>query len=357
MVKSKSISELLKYVDILGDTSAIVVGESFAIDGFAEKPVRVISHAHYDHIVGLKDSILYSKQIVATPPTHDLILTLGYVGGRELRMLYKNKMVRLNYYEEYTYGGEKLVLIPSHHIIGSAQVLIEIGDLRIGYTGDFKLGENTKIMDGLDILIIESTYGDPSYRRPFKNEVEDLLVDIVLDGLEMYGKVVIFGYHGKIQEAMQILRRNGVKEPFLMPKRIYEVTRIAEKYGYEIGGYYNMRSLKGREILKSNRYILFEHFNKANHRRLGNNTLYIVLSGWEFNGPIKKIDRYTWLVALSDHADFDELIEYVEKAEPRLVIVDGSRQGSAEALANELNKRGWKSLVLPGPRVLPSSII
>lgn len=91
MVKSKSISELLKYVDILGDTSAIVVGESFAIDGFAEKPVRVISHAHYDHIVGLKDSILYSKQIVATPPTHDLILTLGYVGGRELRMLYKTR--------------------------------------------------------------------------------------------------------------------------------------------------------------------------------------------------------------------------------------------------------------------------
>lgn len=357
MTKSISYAELLKYVDILADTSAILIGENFAVDGFAEKPVRVITHAHYDHILGLRNSILYSRQIIATPATHDLILTLGYVSGNDLKTLYRNKMVRLSYYEEYIYGEEKLVLIPSEHILGSAQVLIETHNIRVGYTGDFKLGKNTKIMNDLDVLIIESTYGDPTYRRPFKNEVEDLLVDIVLDGLEMYGRVVIFGYHGKIQEAMQILRRNGIQEPFLMPKRIYQVTKIAEKYGFNIGEYYNVKSLKGREILKSNKYILFEHFNKVNYRRLGSNTLYIVLSGWMFEEPIKKLDEYTWLVALSDHADFDELIEYVENAKPKLVIVDGSRQGNAEALARELNKRGWRSIVLPGPRIVTSSII
>ncbi|MEM4532576.1 MAG: hypothetical protein QXU89_02825 [Desulfurococcaceae archaeon] len=72
-----------------------------------------------------------------------------------------------------------------------------------------------------------------------------------------------------------------------------------------------------------------------------------VLTGREFEEPVRKIDEYTWLIALSDHADFDELINYVEISQPKLVIIDNSRDGYPYSLARELEKRGWKAIVMP----------
>ncbi len=345
-----ALESLLKYVNILPETSAILIGKNFTVDGFAKRPVRVVTHAHYDHVVGLRDNIFYSRSIVATPITHDLILTLGYIGGNNIRALYRAKRVDLGYHEEYIYGDEKLTLLPAEHIIGAAQVLIETDNYRIGYTGDFKLGGKTIVMSDLDVLIIESTYGDPSYRRPFKYEVEDLLVDLVYDGLSIYGKVAIYGYHGKLQEVMLLLRRNGITVPFIMSERIYAVTRVIMRYGYDFGEYYSIKHREAKHIMMKDKYILFDHFNKARKRRLNDRVLHIVLSGWEFNEPIRRVDEYTWLVALSDHADFDELIQYVEEAKPKIVVVDGSREGNPAPLAKELCRRGWRALVLPAQK-------
>ena len=170
--------------------------------------------------------------------------------------------------------------------------------------------------------------------------------------MELYGRVIIYGYYGKLQEAMHILRTRGIDAPFIMPRKIFEVTKIAEKYGYRIGNYYLSSTKTAKSIMYNDKHIVFEHFNKARYRRIRDNALYIILSGWEFNDPIKRIDQSTWLAALSDHGDFDELLQYVEKSQPEIVVVDGSREGDAHSLANELRKRGWTAIVLPGNKAL-----
>lgn len=343
-------AEILSKVDIR-ETGAVLLGDNFTVDGFWKRPYHVITHAHSDHLVGLNESVYYSKQIIATPATLEFIQVLGYLRDKNSRRLFQKKQYPLKYYEPLHVDGETLILLPSRHIIGSAQVLVETDSIRIGYTGDFRLGGETVVMDELDALIIESTYGDPNNQRPFKDRIEDILTSIVNEGLHRKGRVTIYGYHGKLQEAMKILRENGINAPFLMTDRIYKVTKLVEKYGWNIGNYYNLKSSEGKRILEEGNYILFKHMTRAKHRR-DRNGYYVILSGWEFNEPARRIDENTWIVALSDHGDFRELIEYVELAKPKIVIVDASRNGSPFSLVRELRRRGWIATALPGPRVI-----
>lgn len=328
------------------ETKAIIIGKTFTIDGFAKKPVRVVSHVHADHVVGINDNILYSNYVVATPLTNELMVELGYV-KKGLTSLFNKRRVDLNYGQPRVFNGETITLLPATHIVGAAQIVVETNKFRVGYTGDFKVTKETVFIDEPDVLIMEATYGHPMLRRKFKNDVEELIVDLVLDGLNKFGSVSIYGYHGKLQEVMFLLRKANIREPFVMDSRVYRVTKIVEKHLGGINNYYELRSKVSREIVNSCRYIYFEHFVKAKYRRIDGTTLNIVLSGHLFNEPLRKVDEYSWLVSFSDHGDFDDLIYYVERSKPRRIIVDGSRTGFPKEFAEELNKRGWKAFVSP----------
>lgn len=335
-------SDIGKLLYIDPSTRGIFIGRNYVIDGFGERTIRVVTHAHADHVTGLDKSIISSRYIIASPPTHDLIIELGYVNN-SLKPIYRSKSIMLDCFIKRSFDNEIIEFYPADHIIGSVQVKITIDNFVIGYTGDFKLTEKTYVMRDLDILIIEATYGDPNWRRPFKKDVFDYAVDIVKDGLRRFRKIIVYGYYGKLQEFMQIMRERGVDIPFLMNNRVYSITKIAEKYGWRIGNYY----CAAINSTSFDKYIFFEHMSRARYRKIDGSALNIVLSGREYREPVKKIDEYTWLVALSDHADFDELVQYVELSQPRLVIVDNSREGYPYSLARELEKRGWKTQVLP----------
>jgi putative mRNA 3-end processing factor len=336
--------QYLDHVKIL-HTGAIRVGKNIAIDGYAEVQVRVVTHAHLDHVVGLSDSIKSSKKIVGTPITLDLLEILGYV-EKELAPLYRLKKTPLDYYTPLKVGDDTLTLLNADHIPGSSQVLVELGDpkIRVGYTGDFKLTSKTDIIEAPDVLIIESTYGNPLYRRRFKDVVNQVLVDLVLEGLYRYKRVYVYAYHGKIQEVMGILREGGISAPFVLPDKVYRATKhLEERYGFKYGPYY-----RDDEVATSkNGLVVFRHFNHARNRKLDGMSLHIVLTGRYTQDPYLKVDDYTYVVSLSDHADFEDLIRYIEKSNPQLVIIDGSRPGDAEALKNALTEKGFCSIVLP----------
>ena len=51
------------------------------------------------------------------------------------------------------------------------------------------------------------------------------------------------------------------------------------------------------------------------------------------------VDEKEYLVALSDHSDFDGLLEYVRLSKPKLVITDNFRVHYGETLAKEIRKQ------------------
>lgn len=65
----------------------------------------------------------------------------------------------------------------------------------------------------------------------------------------------------------------------------------------------------------------------------------ILASGWEFRKPCRRIGANEYVIALSDHSDFNELLEYVKRCSPRMVITDRYRSEAANILAHEIEKR------------------
>ncbi len=320
---------------------AILLGDNTSIDGHEPgRSTRVVTHIHSDHVTGLRKSIKECSMVVATPITHEMLRVLGY-------RVPEPKKLPLEYGVTVSIDGEKLTLLRSNHIPGTAQVLVETEDGdRLLYTSDFKL-PGTPIVRDADAIVVDATYGRADWMRPWQEEVEDLLADIVRDALAL-GSVGVFGYHGKLQEVMLVLRSRGIDAPFVAPRRVYQLTMVLKRHGYPIGDILLQGTREAQEVMRDGWYIYFGHIlsrNKAPCRTR------LILSGWEFREPFRRLGPGEWLIAFSDHADFRQLVSYIDEARPKLVIVDGFRGGSAALeFAKYVRRRlGIAAITSPAP--------
>lgn len=312
---------------------AVLLGENFTCDGHFDRPVRIVTHAHYDHLNGLKTSLKECEEVIMTPTTKKMLTSL--YGDKFGRLGDANT---LEVGESKKFDGEKLTFHKASHIPGSVQVLVETGeDDRALYTGDFKLSGTPVI--NTDLLIIEATYGRPSQIRVFQNRIEQIFKNFVEKKLKE-GPVNILGYHGKLQEALQILRKEGVENPAIMPEEIYGATKACEIKDSIMGEFYSEREIDEENL--SRNHIGLYHMNQDREFRDGGTN--IRLSGWIFDSPIKRRkDGYT--IGLSDHCDFSRLLEYVRESNPRYVITDGTNNANGESLAREIRKKLGKPAV------------
>ena len=303
---------------MISRNGAILLGRNVACDAFAERKVRIVTHAHSDHMLGLEESLRYSN-VYATPATAELI------------RLFKGKEVNaLDYGKEMEVENEKFKLFDAGHIIRSAQVLLvdESGKKWV-YTGDFRI-ERAKAIES-DVLIMEATYGNPSNIRDFN--VQDEFIRLVDALTRSFDAIHIFGYHGKLQEIAEVLRDYEL----YMDPSVYRVAKICEKHGMKFGNY----RLKGNE----KKGIFLHHMRLAKRIKEGAK---VYLTGWEFEKPIRKLSEKEFVVAFSDHSDFNGLLKYVELSDPEIVITDNYRVGDAVSLAREIRKRfGIKAIAMP----------
>jgi putative mRNA 3-end processing factor len=158
------------------------------------------------------------------------------------------------------------------------------------------------------------------------------------------GTVYVFGYHGKLQEIMQILHKANVKAPFIVPERVFHVSMVCEKHGMRFGRLMLSEEREAKEMLERNLpCVAFYHMNARS--KIHHDAFRISVSGWEFDVPCREISDKEYIIALSDHSDFDGLTEYVRRSKPKLVITDNYRVGHAETLAKEIQKRFHVSAV------------
>lgn len=320
---------------------AVQLGKNLACDAFDEtRPLRVVTHAHADHMMGLRQSLETCEKVLMTNATKDLIDVMK--GPLFLMGGYAEPF---DYGKTLQYEDERITLFKADHILGAAQVLVEDAEgERIVYTGDFRI-DDTPILEA-NVLIIEATYGNPNCNRSFGVDIKDLLTSKVEQGLKR-GPVYIFGYHGKLQEVMQILHTAGLKAPLIASEKVFQVSKICEKNGMRLGRLILSEQAEAQELLKRHApCIAFCHMNTRADVGLG--SFRICVSGWEFNYPVREIGDKEYIVALSDHSDFEGLMEYVRRAKPALVITENYRVGHAETLAKEIRRRlGVSAVALP----------
>jgi putative mRNA 3-end processing factor len=146
---------------------------------------------------------------------------------------------------------------------------------------------------------------------------------------------------------MQILHKANIKAPFIAPERVLQASKVCEKHGMHLGQLMFSEEQEAKELLEKNLpCVAFYHMNARN--KIGQNSFRIYVSGWEFNEPRREIANNQYIIALSDHSDFTELIEYVKHSKPKHVITENYRVGHAQTLAKEIQKRfGISTIALP----------
>ncbi|PSP45557.1 MBL fold metallo-hydrolase [Halobacteriales archaeon QH_10_70_21] len=190
----------------------------------------VVSHGHLDHVGALPALLSGDARppVHWTPPTRELAMTLGEdtlklhggtpqcpFTGEELRRLTEVSETH-GYREPFEAADHRVELFDAGHIPGSAHVLVDDGDTRLLYTGDFHAGgrgqrlvESSTARPEADVVVTESTYADVEHEP--RETVEERFVESVRTTLWEGGTVVVPAFAiGRTQEMMLVCAAHDI---------------------------------------------------------------------------------------------------------------------------------------------------
>ena len=296
------------------------------LDPWEPKRFAFVSHAHSDHIAPHKEMILSeqtARLMQARMPGTRIEHVLPFGESRRVRDV-------------------DLMLLPAGHIFGSAQLFLTQKNETLLYTGDFKLrrGKSAEAAEWreADTLIMETTFGLPRYQFPPTEKVIEQIVAFCRDAIDDGAVPVLLGYSlGKAQEILCSLDGAGLTP--MLHGAVFQMTRIYEQFGQSFCKYvrYNKNDVAGKVLICP---------PSASHSPMIDNLPrkhVAMISGWAVEP--NAIYRYQVDAAfpLSDHADYNDLIRYVDLVKPNRVL---TLHGFAAEFARDLRERGIEAWAL-----------
>ena len=310
------------------DRGLKLTGIDLAIDICRRQPRAFVSHAHGDHMAR-------HELALGTPATLRLYqLRLGDRPTRELP-----------YRCPLDWGPLRLTTYPAGHCLGSAMLLAQSEQGSLLYTGDFKLSPSATAeaaeLPHADVLVMESTFGDPRYRHPPRDRAIESLVDRVRDCFRRGATPVVRSYAlGKSQEVTRLLSNEGFA--VLQHPKVYEISRVYEACGVSLGNFGRLqRPAPAGHVLIVPPPHSPEPWIEPRRRYTT-----IAVTGWAGSGMPRRQARADYAIALSDHADYGELLEAIERVKPsEIYCTHGPRE-----FADHLRTKGYNAYSLESSR-------
>ena len=281
-----------------------------------------ISHAHLDHSRAFSFNTI---QKYSTPETYEVLQALG-----------KNsqKWISVNINQRIKVGDLDVTPRNSGHVLGSALFEVSSPEATVVYTGDLNF-EDTYTMRAAepvpcDVLIIEATFGSPSFIFPPKR---DLAVEMSNWAAKMAlnHKIPVFKTDplGNAQEIIYILNK-FTDLTVISHWKVSRINRVYEANGYRLE-YLDSKSEEAKEVMSSDGYV----YVIPKGTRLPNDSRFSValVSGWAL---WNRREEYSF--AYSDHADYLHLLNFVEECSPNLVLTCFGKRFD-EILAKEIRKK------------------
>jgi putative mRNA 3-end processing factor len=304
----------------------------FHIDSSEPVERAVITHGHADHARSGHGHVL------ATPETA-AIMAVRY--GNE----HAGKVEKAAYRRPMKIGDVAVTLLPAGHILGSAQVVMEYRGTRAIVSGDFKRRRDPTCPPfepmSCDLFITEATFGLPVFRHPGDaHEIKKLLGSMALYP-ERAHLVAVYPL-GKCQRLLCLLRESGYERPIYLHGALQALTDLYRSLGVETGPTASIVGmtpdrLKGALVLCPPS-ALTDRWT----RRLPD-PMRAMASGWMQVRARARQQGAELPLTISDHADWDELLQTVEDVAASEVWVTHGRE---DAFVHALIRRGRKARAL-----------
>ncbi|MEW4467842.1 ligase-associated DNA damage response exonuclease [Parasphingorhabdus sp. JC815] len=296
----------------------------------------IITHGHADHARSGHGDVF------ATPETLAIMRTrysdISVKGG-----------VSLNYGQGYDLGnGVTCWLAPAGHILGSAQAVLEYDGQRVVISGDFKRHPDPTCKPfevvPCDVFITEATFALPVFQHPpLEEEISKLIrsMEVFPERSHLVGVYAL----GKCQRIMLALRNAGYSHPFYIHGALKKLTELYESFGFDFGEWQPVSEIgvKDRDILRGKIILCPPSALGDRWSRRMPDPLPTMASGWMQIRARVRQRRAEMALIVSDHADWDDLIETALATRAPDVWIT---HGRVEALQYALEQRGVKAKAL-----------
>lgn len=282
-----------------------------------------ITHAHQDHSRGFsfRNSPLSPK--FSTKATREIVKTYG---RRRTPDRWRPIPIGL----KVKIGNWEVVSHDAGHVLGSAQYEVITPEGTVVYTGDLQFRDSFTLKGAepvhCDTLVIESTFGSEKFRFPERETVAHDMVQWA-SRVAKYGKIPTFKTD-TLGNAQEIIRAFNLfsKLPVIVHHKIARINKIYNANGQNLT-FLEANSEEATEVTSSDEWVLITP--KGADLRKHPELVPALVSGWALWSRGNAFP-------LSDHADFDQLLEFVEACRPKVVLTCFGR--FKEALAKQVEK-------------------
>lgn len=317
--------------DILVPTPAGVCCKpgGFHIDPTRPVGKALITHGHSDHARAGHGAVLATKE---TLDVMRLRYGENFAGSTQV----------IRYGETLNLGSARVSFHPAGHVLGSAQIRVECGGLRVVASGDYKdVADPTCPSFELvpcDVFITEATFGLPVFRHHDSDEeIAKLLRSVKLfpERTHLVGAYTL----GKAQRLMAMLRAAGYDQPIYIHGAVEAVTRYYQRQGIELGQIELVRSVNKADLAGQVVICPPSAMSDLWSRRFPD-PVAAFASGWMRVRARARQRGVTLPLVISDHADWDGLTATIAATNASEVWVT---HGQEDALVHWCQSRGLRA--------------
>ncbi len=307
----------------------------FYIDPWRGVDRALITHAHADHARSGS-----SRYLCAEPGVEILRIRLGKEASIQA----------VRYGQPITIGGALVSFHPAGHVLGSAQIRVEVDGEVWVVSGDYKLGPDPTCDPLEPILchtfISESTFGLPLYRWPDPTTELGEIAGWWKENQERGKLSVLYGYSlGKAQRLLHAVPADA--GTIWVHRAVADFLPAYEAAGVSFPPWQLLHpaALKEKEKEKSGRGIVImpPSAEGAGWLNGGIDTACAFASGWMLLRGMRRWRAMDRGFTISDHADWDGLQQVIRATRAERVLIT---HGYTTTMVRWLREQGKEAAVL-----------
>jgi putative mRNA 3-end processing factor len=281
-----------------------------------------ISHAHSDHTLAFHSNLMkYS-----TKETRRIY--------EKLREKAVQNWLPLEYGRKIRLGDIEVLPLNAGHMLGSAQFKVVTRDHTYVYSGDLNcvntLTTEAATVPECDTLIIEATYGDPSFVFPRRERTYAKIVNWALREVKD-GRIPTFHVYssGKSQEIVRLFNVY-TKLPVVCASVVGKANEAYSEAGVGLS-FVGAETAEGKRLLRKGNCVYVT--TTGSNSLVPSHASEAMATGWAVRFGSGSYASFP----LSSHAGFDQLVKYVAKTGARRVYAfTGYSELISEYLRREL---------------------